>query len=302
MMNTEFKYLLILDFEAICNEDGQPKPQPQEIIEFPTLLFNLQTKVIESTFRNFVKPQVFPILSEFCTNLTGITQADVDNGEPFPVVFELHKKWLFEHGLIDMDDNMLVPFAYLTYGDWDLKTALLLNTLHFNLAIPNFMKSWINIRNVYKLFTKTTSGSMTKVLTEFGLELEGQLHLGIDDCKNICKIVATMTEKYNIVWNSKYLSTTLRHKIRKNKGEWECDHCHDHNYERNLQCRQCGRDPPPKKVVSNKVEVVKDAKPKKQKKARANRIGDWNCSNCNELNYGRNINCRKCYLLKNHNI
>ena len=65
------KYLLILDFEATCGDatNGQ-----HEIIEFPTLVYDLETDEVKATFHEYVRPEVHPTLTEFCTNLTGITQ------------------------------------------------------------------------------------------------------------------------------------------------------------------------------------------------------------------------------------
>lgn len=44
------------------------------VVEFPAVLLNTSTGVIESEFHMYVQPQEHPILSEFCTELTGITQ------------------------------------------------------------------------------------------------------------------------------------------------------------------------------------------------------------------------------------
>lgn len=43
-------------------------------VEFPAVLLNTATGDIESEFHTYVQPQEHPILSEFCTELTGITQ------------------------------------------------------------------------------------------------------------------------------------------------------------------------------------------------------------------------------------
>lgn len=65
------KYLLVLDFEATCGDTAQPV---QEIIEFPTLLYNFQQDKVEATFHEYVRPIEQPTLTTFCTNLTGIEQ------------------------------------------------------------------------------------------------------------------------------------------------------------------------------------------------------------------------------------
>ena len=43
-------------------------------VEFPAVLLNTSTGEVESEFHTYVQPQEHPILSDFCTELTGITQ------------------------------------------------------------------------------------------------------------------------------------------------------------------------------------------------------------------------------------
>lgn len=46
-------------------------------VEFPAVLLNTSTGEVESEFHTYVQPQERPILSEFCSELTGITQVSV---------------------------------------------------------------------------------------------------------------------------------------------------------------------------------------------------------------------------------
>lgn len=48
------------------------------VVEFPAVLLNTSTGEVESEFHTYVQPQEHPILSEFCTELTGITQVYID--------------------------------------------------------------------------------------------------------------------------------------------------------------------------------------------------------------------------------
>jgi len=66
------KYLLILDFEATCG--GTIQNGEREIIEFPTLLYNLHSNEVQAQFHEYVKPVRHPGLTDFCTDLTGIQQ------------------------------------------------------------------------------------------------------------------------------------------------------------------------------------------------------------------------------------
>lgn len=72
-----FDYLVVIDFEATC--DNKTSLTPQEIIEFPAVLVNLETLRIQAVFRTYVKPVCHPQLTEFCKRLTGIQQEQVSD-------------------------------------------------------------------------------------------------------------------------------------------------------------------------------------------------------------------------------
>lgn len=72
-MASKLGYLLVLDFEATCGESEFPRDQ-MEIIEFPTIVYDLQEKKEVGRFHEYVKPVIRSRLTEYCTQLTGITQ------------------------------------------------------------------------------------------------------------------------------------------------------------------------------------------------------------------------------------
>uniref|UniRef100_A0A7S1R4V9 RanBP2-type domain-containing protein n=1 Tax=Alexandrium catenella TaxID=2925 RepID=A0A7S1R4V9_ALECA len=63
------------------------------------------------------------------------------------------------------------------------------------------------------------------------------------------------------------------------EGDWYCERCGDHQFERNLMCRKCAA---PKPMVSTNNQ--------------ASKAGDWICPNpqCMDLQFERNMVCRKC--------
>jgi ERI1 exoribonuclease 2 len=71
----EFQYFVVIDFEATC--DKEKNPQPQEIIEFPSVLVNSMTGQVEDYFQIYVRPTCNQLLSDFCKELTGIQQGQV---------------------------------------------------------------------------------------------------------------------------------------------------------------------------------------------------------------------------------
>ena len=213
-ISQRLKYLLILDFEATCDDKKQPKPQ--EIIEFPTLLYSIENRRVEQIFHHYIKPDVNDQLTEFCTDLTGITQEQIDeHGISLMDALQKHKIWLLENNLLydssdDSSDHDASPsvrltpdsFVYLTCGDWDLGTCLPRQLKHLNQKnVPPHFKKWINVKKEFsKLYNKKAYG-MTGMLNILDLELEGRHHSGIDDCKNIARIC---TQMLNDGWVPKF--------------------------------------------------------------------------------------------------
>lgn len=66
-------YICVYDFECQCTE-GTPALKFNEIIEFPVVVIDVKAQAIKSVFHTYVKPVVEPKLTEFCTQLTGISQ------------------------------------------------------------------------------------------------------------------------------------------------------------------------------------------------------------------------------------
>ncbi|WP_196890333.1 3'-5' exonuclease [Aureivirga marina] len=81
------KYI-IFDLEATCWEKANGRKN--EVIEIGAVMVN-ENKEIVSEFEQFVKPSKEPILSDFCTKLTSITQKDVENAPYFQEAIENFK-------------------------------------------------------------------------------------------------------------------------------------------------------------------------------------------------------------------
>ncbi len=191
-----FEYYVILDFEATCDQ-GKP-PGPQEIIEFPSVLMSGQTFEVIDEFTSFVRPMHHPQLTPFCTELTGITQQQVDSAPLFPEVMANHIAWLRSHNLQVTTGDPGESFAFITCGDWDL-SRMLPNQCRVceppRNFIPHAYRQWINIKWHYTAFrgTKKAPG-MAGMMRGLGLELVGHHHSGIDDSRNIARIARLLGE------------------------------------------------------------------------------------------------------------
>ncbi|XWV26574.1 exonuclease [Tupanvirus soda lake] len=176
------QFVCVLDFEATC--DDNVKYFDNEIIEFPSVLLKYDDKngyVVVSEFQKFCKPLKKSIITNFCNQLTGITQEQVDNGFNFPDVLNDHHKWL----IAETGGDVII----LTCGFWDLGTVMISECKKWNIVPPKTYLRFINIKNDFKKFYKHNKGlGMATMLNILNINLEGRHHSGIDDCRNIAKI------------------------------------------------------------------------------------------------------------------
>lgn len=183
----QYKYLAVLDFEATCWKDSME----HEIIEFPTVIIDVTKRQIIDRMQVFVKPVKNPILSDFCKELTGISQELVDNGVTLGQALKLNSQFLSKYH----PKNIMI----VTCGNWDLKTMLPKEKNAKNLNIPSSYGKWINIKTEFCSFYKLQKElGMAEMLEHVKMPLLGRHHSGIDDCVNIAGLCINMIEKrYN---------------------------------------------------------------------------------------------------------
>eukprot|EP01083_Nonionella_stella_P155176 500978_1 len=224
----KFRYLVVLDFEATCDEPHNV--YPQEVIEWPAMIIDTQNRsILSNHFHFYVKPTVHPRLTTFCTNLTGITQPMVDHGKNIISVIRSWNQFCYQNHLLPNDNNE--PEACIvTCGDWDLKrcwpmqcdiikqneltddlfnevlsswcrchsqtlASSIVKTIELyhseqSLLNPALFHSWINIKRIFtQTYKKKRGGGMMSILRTLGIKHVGRHHSGIDDVRNICNIV-----------------------------------------------------------------------------------------------------------------
>ncbi len=175
-----YKYFVVVDFEATC--DDTTKPDPQEIIEFPAILIDVEKREVVDTFHTYVRPTFHPLLTPFCTSLTGIAQHTVDAAPTFPEVWNSFTAWL-----APLEPN---SYCMLSCGAWDFKTLLPKNLQIHDINGEAFVSHTANIKTI---FCDTKPGSkpagLGGILKQLKMQFEGRPHSGIDDSRNIARIV-----------------------------------------------------------------------------------------------------------------
>ena len=74
MYQAPFDYICVYDFECQCedNESEVKTLNSNEIIEFPVVIIDVKAKAVKSVLHTYIKPTLDPVLTDFCTELTGI--------------------------------------------------------------------------------------------------------------------------------------------------------------------------------------------------------------------------------------
>lgn len=127
-------------------------------IEFGAVLLNLHSGNIESEFHEYVRPVGRPILSEYCINLTGITQQLIDSQPSFPIVYQRFVSWL-EKIRVNYQLKFAEPnYRYANNGinttfccwtNWDLSTYLRMDCTRHGIIRKPHLKAWIDARKIF---------------------------------------------------------------------------------------------------------------------------------------------------------
>lgn len=169
------KYVVI-DLECTCWEREDPNKQPHEIIEIGAVLLDENYNYIKE-FTQFVKPLDNPILTEYCIDLTSITQKDVDVAPTLSAAIAQLNRWM---GLSD-------DITFCSWGYFDKDQ--LLDECRLNSIDYPFNNEHINIKVRFsEIMQRTKKMGLRKALRILDIPFEGTQHRGIDDAKMIAKV------------------------------------------------------------------------------------------------------------------
>lgn len=170
--------ILIIDLEATCWENRPPRGQESEIIEIGVCIMNAKTGKISKNEGILIKPQHSKV-SPFCTELTTLTQNMLDSeGIMLDDAFDILRA--------EYDSEEL---TWASYGNYDLN-MLQNQARRFYVDYP-LSDDHINVKTlfgeIHPIIRKSVG--MQRALNELGFKLDGTHHRGVDDARNIAKIL-----------------------------------------------------------------------------------------------------------------
>ncbi|KAL4504163.1 hypothetical protein ABPG72_021001 [Tetrahymena utriculariae] len=185
---TSLDYLFVIDFECTCDEEKRLKIQ--EIIEFPIVVIDLRKKEIIDRFHSFVRPTQYPILTPFCTKLTGITQEQVDSAPTLPEVLKEVDRFLEKY----IKDG-LQKVSVLNDCDSDIRNFLRKETTFKGIPVKPVFKEFIDLRRIFPVKISEKPTNIDHMLSCVGLTFEGIKHCGLDDATNIARVALEIAKR-----------------------------------------------------------------------------------------------------------
>jgi len=174
------KKLIVIDLEATCWEDNNNPPENEkaEIIEIGCVIMETPDGRWEEldAFSLLIKP-VYSTVSEFCENLTGISQkAVVDYGMNFEDAMEV----ISEAGKF---------IAWASWGQYDYD-RLRQSCREYNLKMWKYLpNTHLNVKSLYAAKNIKGGRGLGRAIKEMGWEFQGTPHSGKDDAINTARIL-----------------------------------------------------------------------------------------------------------------
>jgi inhibitor of KinA sporulation pathway (predicted exonuclease) len=175
-MNAGGGLLNVVDVEATCWDGEPPAGQVSEIIEIGLAVADLAGGRRVERHRILVRPERSAV-SAFCTELTGLTQADADSGVSFEAACRMLER---EHAAGSR--------AWASWGDYD-RRQFERQCQAVGVGYP-FGAVHVNAKAAFgRARGLRRQPGMATALRIAGLPLEGRHHSGADDAWNIAALI-----------------------------------------------------------------------------------------------------------------
>lgn len=174
-------YYLVIDLEATCDEDHRLPREQTEIIEIGAVLCDGVVLRPRAEFQTFIKPMRHPRLTPFCMRLTSITQADVDAAPGFAAAMQ-------KLGAFLREQNAQGQFTFCSWGDYD-RQQIGRDERRHGVCAPLGPKH-LNLKDAFRRRSGNDGAlGCGQALRRVGLRFEGTAHRGIDDARNIARLL-----------------------------------------------------------------------------------------------------------------
>ncbi|HWO75196.1 MAG TPA: 3'-5' exonuclease [Bacillus sp. (in: firmicutes)] len=184
----DLQQYIFFDFEMLCSNRGM-KFEEMEAIRLGAVKYDLQTQKI-SYFDRFIRPQNQKKLTPFCTELTGITDDDLNNAQDFKEVFAEFLYWV----------GGVKRSQFFSWSKSDLarlKIDAARNELPSR-TIQKIEKRYVDFQAIFSKRVTKAHFSVQNALELYGKEFIGDMHNPMWDAYNTLQIyLCFLNERLN---------------------------------------------------------------------------------------------------------
>ena len=178
----------VIDIEATCWEDSrqQPKGEVSEIIEIGIVPIELGALRVVHPSRSILVRPIASRVSEFCTRLTGHTQAElVEKGMTFSDALNVLR-----------EDYAASDRTWVSWGAYDKNMfAKQCARLGYEYPFPAYESGHVNIKERFAKIMGAKPCGMDTALNILKMPLLGRHHNGADDAYNIAQITLELIRR-----------------------------------------------------------------------------------------------------------
>lgn len=184
-MAKRLDHVLVIDVESTCWAQHPPRGQFSEIIEVGLCVLDLASLERIEKRCLLVRPASSEV-SEFCTQLTGITAQMLEDALPLSAAVRvLSEEYRSRERL------------FASWGDYDRK-QFQRNCTQYGLDYP-FGPTHLNVKNLFAAaLGLPKEPGLDSALEKFGLSMEGSHHRGVDDAWNIARLLAVLLRRIRL--------------------------------------------------------------------------------------------------------
>ena len=198
-----------LDMEMTCDgrqengkfiNNGQMKRSHGEIISVGFIVYDDKYK-IKAKYSSFVKPVHNTELTDYCKQLTGITQKDVDRGKKCNIAFEDIKKLCYKYSINRIFTfGEYDKFCISVSAKWNRKIKEKVNNLYIVSSkitdVRPAILNGINWKNRHK------SPSLSAIAEKLGIETNGDHHNSLNDAVLLYEICRKLNLQLDKVYEN----------------------------------------------------------------------------------------------------
>jgi len=171
--------IIVIDVESTCWEDRSPENDASEIIEIGICVVDVHTRERIAQESLLVQPTRSRV-SPFCTQLTTLTQAQVEQGLLFAEACQsLQQRYRTRQR------------TWASYGDYDRRQFE--RQCQRDAVASPFGPTHLNIKNLFALVYQLESEvSLAKALALCGQRFVGTPHRGVDDAWHVAGLLVQL--------------------------------------------------------------------------------------------------------------